>query len=516
MLFNSYLFIFCFLPVALCVFYLLGARGKRQLAIAWLVGMSLFFYGWWNPIYLFLMAASILFNYSVGTYLSSKRPMNSRKLLLWLGIVCNISLLGYFKYANFFVENLNHLLGNSYNLERIVLPLAISFFTFQQIAYLMDAYRGETKEYNFLHYCLFVTFFPQLIAGPIVHHKEMLPQFGRDALYKFDSTNFAVGSTIFIVGLFKKVVLADSIAAYATPVFQAAGEGVPVTFFAAWVGTLSYTLQLYFDFSGYSDMAIGLGRMFGVRLPLNFHSPYRSTSIIEFWRRWHMTLSRFLRDYLYIPLGGSRKGRARRYVNLMLTMLLGGLWHGAGWGFVFWGALHGFYLVVNHLFRFAFAGRSAGAFGAPLAWGATFLAVVFAWVPFRAETVVGTKTIWLGMCGANGVSLPAGLEERLGSHGAWLVYEGLLQGVGIETSPSVAMAWIVGLLVIALVLPNTQQFMRHYHPAFETYPEELAADSIATRLQWRPSALNCALVSVMLILSILCLSQVSEFLYFQF
>ena len=247
-----------------------------------------------------------------------------------LGVGLNLGTLGYFKYANFFVDSLNASIGTSLQLETIILPLAISFFTFQQIAYLVDTSRGETEEHHFLHYALFVTFFPQFIAGPIVHHKEMLPQFTRRQRLTPRARDLAVGSTIFVLGLLKKVVIADGISGYATPAFDAADLGVNLSMAAAWTATLAYTFQLYFDFSGYSDMAIGLARLFGIRLPLNFDAPYRSTSIIDFWHRWHMTLSRFLRDYVYIPLGGNRQGTRRRYVNVMATMLLGGLWHGAG------------------------------------------------------------------------------------------------------------------------------------------------------------------------------------------
>jgi D-alanyl-lipoteichoic acid acyltransferase DltB (MBOAT superfamily) len=300
MLFNSYEFLFLFLPITLLGFHLIGKQGHHRVAIAWLVGASLFFYGWWNPAYLNLMLFSILFNYSIGISLSSTlgRKLSS-KTILTIGVATNLAVLGYYKYANFFVDNLNALSDSNLILHKVILPLAISFFTFQQIAYLVDAYRGKAREYSFLHYCLFVTFFPQLIAGPIVHHKDMLPQFAKDAVYKLRSKNLAIGITIFTLGLFKKVVLADGVSVYATPVFNAAEAGMILTFFEAWTGALAYTFQLYFDFSGYSDMAIGIARMFGIRLPLNFNSPYKATSIIDFWRRWHITLSRFLRDYLY-------------------------------------------------------------------------------------------------------------------------------------------------------------------------------------------------------------------------
>ncbi len=423
MLFNSVEFIFVFLPVVLLVFYLLGNYSSHRLAISWLVGASLFFYGWWNPAYLGLMLASILFNYAIGAALVSVKDRLRARYLMAAGVFCNLAALAYFKYANFFVDNLNTLTGSSYDLETIILPLAISFFTFQQITFLVDAFRGETREYNFLHYALFVTFFPQLIAGPIVHHREMLPQFAKDSIYRVNQSNLAIGLAIFLLGLFKKVVLADGIAAYATPVFDAAEAGVVITFFEAWAGALAYTFQLYFDFSGYSDMAIGIARLFNINLPLNFNSPYKAVNIIEFWRRWHMTLSRFLRDYLYIPLGGNQYGTPRRYTNLMITMLLGGLWHGAGWTFVAWGLMHGVFLVINHAWHGVrrFFGSAPGSLGFPgrsVAWLVTFLSVVVSWVMFRAESFTGATNILHGMSGMNGFILPAQVAAIIpGLHG---------------------------------------------------------------------------------------------------
>lgn len=305
--------------------------------------------------------------------------------------------------------NVNYVFYLGFNYTNIILPLAISFFTFQQIAYLVDAYRGEAREYSFLHYSLFVTFFPQLIAGPIVHHKEMLPQFAKNSTYKFHFSNFNIGLTIFIIGLFKKVVLADSIAIYSTPVFASADAGNNITFFEAWGGAIAYSLQLYFDFSGYADMAIGLAKMFGINLPLNFNSPYKSVNIIEFWRRWHMTLSRFLKDYLYISLGGNRKGS--KNLNLLLTMLLGGLWHGASYNFVIWGGLHGIFLIVNHgwqQFRHKVLNhdlKKSSKAGTLFSIGFTFLSVTVAWVFFRAESLQGALLIIEGMAGVNGAIL---------------------------------------------------------------------------------------------------------------
>ncbi len=342
MLFNSYVFIFAFLPVALLVFYRLG-KVSRRLAALWLVAASLFFYGWWNQRFVGLLMASVAFNYAVG-YLMGYRLQRGKTagLLLAGSISANLALLGYFKYANFFLANFNALFGTTMPIGEFFLPLGISFFTFTQIAYLVDTWRGKVREYDFIHYLLFVTYFPHLIAGPVLHHAQMMPQFARATTYRVHWENIALGVSIFVVGLAKKVLLADSLAVFSSPVFDIARQGGQPMFFEAWIGALSYTLQLYFDFSAYSDMAIGLSLMFNVRLPQNFNSPYKSASIIEFWRRWHMTLSAFLRDYLYIALGGNRKGTVRRYANLMATMLLGGLWHGAGWTFVMWGGLHGF------------------------------------------------------------------------------------------------------------------------------------------------------------------------------
>jgi alginate O-acetyltransferase complex protein AlgI len=419
MLFNSYAFIFIFLPLTLLGFHVIGKRGHQRIAIAWLVGASLFFYGWWNPAYLGLMLFSILFNYIIGILLSRiSNSKFSKKNILIIGIVVNLAVLGYFKYANFFVDNLNVLSGANFTLNQIILPLGISFFTFQQIAYLVDSYRGETREYNFLHYCLFVTFFPQLIAGPIVHHKEMMPQFNKSSIYSLSSKNLAIGLTIFIIGLFKKVVLADGISEYSFPVFDLAEAGIAVTFFEAWAGSLSWTLQYYFDFSGYSDMAIGLARMFGIRIALNFNSPYKSTSIIDYWRRWNITLSRFLRDYVYFPLGGNRKGAFKQKINLMLTMLIGGLWHGASWTFVLWGGLNGILLIINSQYRRYRKYKSGKGFfqRTLISWSLTFISAIVVRVLFCSTSIEGAINILTSMAGLNGISFPKVLEKYF-NHG---------------------------------------------------------------------------------------------------
>lgn len=463
MLFNSPEFILYFLPCVLIGFFLIGSIGHHRSAITWLVAASLFFYGWWNPFYLFIILASIFFNYAIGAALSSPEVRN-RRMLLGFGIAANLAALGYFKYAGFLVSTINDVFAAGIYLDAVVLPLAISFFTFQQITYLVDAYRGKTKEYSLLHYLLFVTFFPQLIAGPIVHHREMIPQFSLDSIYRIQwSSGFGSGAAVFLIGLFKKVVIADGVAAYATPVFDAAESGVPITFFEAWAAALSYTFQLYFDFSGYSDMAIGLALMFNIRLPLNFASPYKAANIIEFWRRWHMTLSGFLRDYIYIPLGGNRRGRPRRYANLMTTMLLGGLWHGAGWTFVVWGGLHGFYLVVNHAWH-ALRRKVGWYSGGPrfatqaISWTLTFLAVVVAWVVFRAETFGGAQNILSGMVGRHGFVLPTQVAAVLPLELPFIETVGKMPLLGEGTVMGVfELLGMLALCFALIAMPATQE-----------------------------------------------------------
>ncbi len=526
MLFNSFEFIFRFLPITLVIFWLIGRWGHPRAAIAWLVLASVFFYGWWNPAYLGLLIFLLVFNYGVGYALghSSTTPV-SRKWLLTLGIAVDLAILGYYKYANFFVNGVNSLAGTDLNWQRVVLPLGISFFTFQKIAYLVDAYKGKTKGYDFLNYCLFVTFFPQLIAGPIVHHSEVIPQFESQSLYRFNVENLKVGLTIFALGLFKKAVFADHVAVYATPIFEAANQGVVLGFFEAWSGAIAYALQLYFDFSGYSDMAIGAARLFGVQLPMNFNSPYKATNIIDFWRRWHITLSHFLRDYLYISLGGNRQGKFRRYLNLMLTMLLGGLWHGAGWTFVFWGGLHGAYLVINHQWQ-TFR-RSLGHDLSQSSWwsrllssGVTFLVVVIAWVFFKADSMDDAAAMLWAMFGLNGISVPPFLAPQLAFLQDWgFKFNGINGSTGLPALDTIA--WIGSLLAIAWLTPNTQQWLERYQPTLD-YPPGKAPTDPPSRLwqglQWR---LTPAFGVVFGILVFICLkvaldAPVSEFLYFNF
>ena len=528
MLFNAYEFLFLFLPLTLAGYFWVARRGHEP-AIVWLVLASLFFYAWWRPVYLVLLLVSMLANFGLGSLLDQAHRQGRQhagKAWLIAGVVFNLGLLGYFKYANFTVSSLNALAGTDFHLDTIILPLAISFFTFQQIAYLVDAHQGQAREYRFAHYALFVTFFPQLIAGPIVHHRDMLPQFMQPGALTPRAQNMAIGLSIFALGLFKKTVLADGVAQYATPVFDAAAAGDTLSFFQAWGGALAYTLQLYFDFSGYSDMAIGAARMFGIVLPVNFHSPYKATNIIEFWRRWHMTLSAFLRDYLYIALGGNRAGRLMRYRNLMLTMLLGGLWHGAGWTFVAWGALHGLYLCINHAWRHTTTRLfPQGLLPVPLAkalsWLVTFVAVVIGWVFFRAGSFDAAVSVLQGMAGLNGIALPNAIAARLDA--VWPVLASLGFGTYLGGGAQFVFTWlwIAALLPVALILPNTQQIMRHTVPGMHLHTgraeDELQpAPRLADKLAWRNTTGWAIGIGLLAAIAVLAMTRISEFLYFQF
>lgn len=378
MLFNSYEFIFLFLPITFFVYFYLLSKRLTTASKGFLVFSSLFFYSWWNIIYLPLILMSMLFNYTIGNSLNenSSKIKFSKKGILFFGITANLVLLGCFKYYDFFITSLNTLLNTNMGLLHLMLPLAISFFTFQQIAYLVDSYRGETKEYDFLNYALFVTFFPQLIAGPIVHHKEMMPQFASKYNFVMKHKNITLGLFIFSIGLFKKVIIADSLSIMANNGFSSSAL---LNTAEAWITSLSYTMQLYFDFSGYTDMAIGLSLLFNIKLPINFNTPYKAVNIQDFWRRWHITLSRFLRDYIYIPLGGNRVSSFRIYSNLMITFILGGLWHGAGLTFIFWGFLHGAALVIHRAWQNT--GIKINKF---VAWFITFNFINISWIFFRA------------------------------------------------------------------------------------------------------------------------------------
>ena len=520
MLFNSYLFIFIFLPIALIGFYYIGSSHQRA-AFAWLLAASLLFYGWWNPIYLLLIGASIIINFYIGNHLNQYKS----KTLLTAGVALNLGAIAYFKYANFFIDSANALMATNIHLEKIILPLAISFFTFQQIAYLVDSYQQVTKESSLLNYSLFVCFFPQLIAGPIVHHREMMPQFGQTALGQFNHKHIAIGFSIFVVGLFKKVVIADHIARYSTPMFEGAHQGEEISFFAAWLGSLSYTFQLYFDFSGYSDMAIGIAYMFGIKLVLNFYSPYKSVNIVDFWRRWHITLSRFLRDYIYIPLGGNRKGNYRRYLNLFITMLLGGLWHGAGWTFVLWGALHGLLLIINHgwhkIRRKLGIMRNKSTFlGRNFARSITFVTVTVAWVLFRAEDLPSAIVIYESMLGQQGVFLPT---AYLGYFSTVGLNEQDLLAIGLEFKQRVhyfygleQLGSLLLLFAIVWIAPNTYQLFRKFSPYVDQADFDTESTHGLAKLYWTPKIVIACVISLMFISALIGMDATSEFLYFQF
>lgn len=491
MLFYSFEFIYLFTPIAIIGYFFAGKRSKR-LAVIWLVICSIFFYGWWNPPYILFLAGSILFNYFYGRMLRTQR----NRFMLGMGIGINLGLIAYYKYAGFFCDIFNDISGQSFNLGHIVLPLGISFFTFQQIAWLVDSHSGKISDQDkgLWEYGLFVSFFPQLIAGPIVHHSEMMPQFHEKKNRFVNWENMAIGISIFVIGLSKKVIIADALAPYANKIFDASLVATQViTSVEAWIGALAYTLQLYFDFSGYADMAIGLALMCNIRLPVNFDSPYKSVSIADFWRRWHITLSRFLKDYVYIPLGGSRAGEQRRYVNLLLTMLIGGLWHGAGWTFVFWGGLHGLFLVIHRLWK----NISGIRLPKILAQSVTFVCVVAAWVFFRAETFDAATRI-----------LGAMVDIKSFTCGEF---------ISANELPA-AIKYLFPSLLIVFFLPNTQNLIGASRGGLQVYKNSsrdwhFFNPGFKTNPFWLSGIFFLSVTSVYFLLD---QKNIQEFIYFQF
>ena len=482
MLFNSYEYIFVFLPSALIIYFFINSQGWLKAAKIWLVIASLFFYSWWSIYYLPLIIISVVINYLLGINLNKPTLFCSRKNLLIVGLLFNIGLLGYFKYADFFIDNFNFIFTGSIPLLHLTLPLAISFYTFQQIAYLVDTYRGQNQNNDFLSYTLFVLFFPQLIAGPIVHHREMIGQYEDKKNKKIDFKNIATGLFVFFIGMFKKVVIADTFAVWATYGFDTAPA---LSLIEGWVVSLSYTFQLYFDFSGYTDMAIGAALLFNIRLPINFFSPYRSLSIQDFWRRWHMTLSRFLLQYIYIPLGGNRGSETRLYTNIMVTFLIGGLWHGAGWTFVFWGFLHGLALVLNRWWQ-----KLGLKMNNIIAWFLTFNFVNVAWIFFRANSWDDAIKVLKAMFGFSGIILPestALLLSRLSTYnikfGGFLMEDYLYSAV-----------LMCAVFLVVIWLPNSVQLQKRFQPNLWT----------------------AVFTGAIALTAILMLTKVSEFLYFNF
>ena len=458
MLFNSYEFILLFLPLTLVVYFLLNKLKLTVASRVWLSLASLLFYGWSAPIYIPLIGCSIIFNYTFGRIIARLNKNNStdtksfNTIALVLAIGGNLAALAYFKYMDFFIANMNYFTKNQISFLHIALPLGISFFTFTQIAYLVDVYKNIAEEYNILNYILFVTFFPHLIAGPIIHHKEIMPQLDSLKSKKFNYRNFSQGLYLFIIGLCKKIIIADSLSGYVTQGFT---SHYALTTIEAWMTSLSYTLQIYFDFSGYTDMALGLALMFNIWLPVNFNSPYKALDIQDFWRRWHITLSRFLRVYVYIPLGGNRRSNYLTYCNLMATFLLGGLWHGAGWTFLFWGFLHGGAMVVHRIWRL-FNRRLPRM----LAWFLTFNFINICWVFFRAENWDEAIKVLKGMFCFNGTVLPASLQFK------WLTSLGFTFGPYLQhiNGTVYTILMIIASLSLCLYFRNSNQLSNDFEP----------------------------------------------------
>ncbi len=486
MLFNSYEFILIFLPLTFIGYFLLNKYTNSKVGRAFLLLASIFFYSYWKVEYSLLLLFTISFNYVVGRQLS--QDSRNKKLLLIIGIAVDVLLLGYFKYRNFFIENINDVAGANFRLHEVLLPLGISFITFQTIAFLVDCYKGKTQERNLLDYALFVSFFPQLIAGPIVHHAEMLPQFKDEYNKRINYRHLLQGILIFMLGVVKKVIIADTFAVWANKGFASSGV---LNMVEAWMTSLSYTFQLYYDFSGYCDMAVGLGLIFNIKIPFNFNSPYKATSIADFWRRWHITLSRFLRDYIYIPLGGNKVKFGRELYNLLIVFLIGGLWHGAAWTFVFWGFLHGMAIVVERVFK-----KVKVKLPRILSWLLVFNFVNIAWVFFRATSWADAKNVLKAMFGLNGLVLP----ERLAnvsfvksissvSFGNW---NELLLEKPYYSNRILFYLFVFG--VLAIVFKNSQELL------------------VKSRLR----AVNIIWVCVSFLFAFMFLGDNSEFLYFNF
>ncbi len=488
MLFNSYPFIFLFLPVCYIGYAilqrLLPIEFRYYATAAWLLLASLFFYSWWNLPDITIITTSILFNFFIVRLLSLlSLSAKMRLFFLWLGILANLTVLFHYKYS-YFIAGLF-----SISMTKPVLPLAVSFFTFQQIAYLVDSYHRQIHKNQFLQYATCVSFFPHLIAGPLVNYGVLYPQFGPQNTKQPLMRNLAIGLSIFIFGLAKKLILADQLALFVNPVFNFKIGTARLNGADVLLGNIAYTFQIYFDFSGYSDMAVGLGRIFGIKLPVNFFSPYKASSIIDFWRRWHITLSDFLRQYLYIPLGGNRFGPTKQYCNLMLTMLLGGIWHGAGFTFVIWGVLHGIFLIINHLWR----KWAIFSIPRPLSISLTFLSVAFAWIFFRAESL--EEALFL--------------IKSLGQLHSFQ-FE-LFKTTGCET-----IIWCVGAGIIVFGFPNIYQVMYRYRPVHWNNKLISTFDFKPRYVFWRPTIATACLLALVFVYCLILISRTSKFIYYQF
>lgn len=495
MLFNSYIFIFVFLPLTLGSYYGLHKLGKPVFAKVALILMSFWFYGYFNPSYLWIMCSSIVVNYLLSQLLqrrwegtiSKGQLALLKKALLGIGLIFNLGLIFYFKYYDFFVDNLNKVFSTDFQLKNIVLPLGISFFTFQQVSYMVDSYRGETKEYNFTDYTLFVTFFPQLIAGPIVLHNEVLPQFEDKNNWKINWDNIARGLYMFAAGLVKKAVIADTLSGSVSWGYSHLGSGL--TSMDAILTMLAYTFQIYFDFSGYCDMATGLGYMFNIHIPMNFNSPYKALSVVDFWKRWHLTLTRFLRTYVYFPLGGSRKGEVRTYINIIAVFLVSGLWHGANWTFILWGFLHGMGNALTRMFR-----KQWGHLHIVIQWGITFLFVNLTWIFFRADSISQAVNFIRRIFGFQSFSVRDGLLNTFGLKELKFIYchIPILNRVIASVHGFDMLILLTASLILCLVFKNNQE------------------------MEFKPDTKKAVFTVLCLIWGIFSLSGVSEFLYFNF
>ena len=518
MLFNSYEFIFAFLPIVVAVFFALGTA-SRAWALRWVIAASLFFYGWWRPLNVLIITPSVLINFVLARALQRLNKQGSRgaaRAVLLTGIAFNVAFLGYFKYSNFLVGAVNDVFGTQMVVARIILPLGISFITFQKVAFLIDVHAGRIESFTLRDYFLFVLFFPQLIAGPIVHYREMMPQFHRVSC-RFDKGNVSVGLTLFAFGLFQKVFLADNIAQFVTPLYEQATSGRSVPLLSAWIAAFGFTLQIYFDFSGYTDMALGIARLFGVKLPPNFNSPLRASSLIDFWLRWHMTLTRFLTAYIYNPLAlwltRRRTAKGHPLVTernmgpaaffelmmfpILLTMFISGIWHGAGYTFIVWGLVHGGYLTVNHAWRLMGRRlwRDKGRyerFMQPTGFIITFVCVAASMVIFRSPNLKTATHLLQGMVGLHGIGLSSGLG---------------LKKIAI---------WITAAAVIAFAFPNTLQILSRFEPALGWKPSLRDAAITTTSFAWKPSLAWAVVVAVIVAVGVLNLGGQSEFLYWQF
>lgn len=486
MLFNSYVFVFAFLPAVLSGYFFLNHCRLLLAGKAWLLGASLFFYSWWNISFLPLILASILINYAVANQVmacgNQGKSIVSKKALFIFGILFNVGLLSYFKYANFFITNVKFIIGTDLELLHIALPLAISFFTLQQIAFQIDVYEGLAKEHNFIDYALFVSFFPQLIAGPIVHHKEMMPQFQQLRSKILNYKNLALGLFTFSIGFFKKAVIADTLSAWVITGFD---NSDILTFIDAWVASLSFVFQVYFDFSGYADMAIGIALMFNIKIPINFNSPYKATNIIHFWQCWHITLTHFINTYIYTPLMksmGNITFSKAMWVTLF-TMSIVGLWHGASWTFVFFGLLHGMALIINHCWR-----KYKLKMPTTLAWILTFNFINMTFVIFRAREWADVFKIYKGMAGMSGLRLPSFLETNLE----------ILKQYGVEFGgrfyDKESITTILFLLLVVLFTNNTERLQKGLKPNF----------------------MYATYAATLLIAGALNLGNTTEFIYFNF